>query len=388
MRRLLAVLLCLPLLATASSDLKDTAALTAACRGLPQQASQLRDNDQRQRFVICRDIAVLQHAGKVIYGDLKRLERLYNEHQYEALERIIRQELTYVLRELKTQSAVMQSLKLQAGEGVWVQPGRWAFDVDGNGQIEVWERHLLAIPKPGHQTPLLAAPSNDEAYYQAEHNLDARFQVDQSDVLWALAYHQFAQGVLELVLSYDIHWDAPFERILELKSPQGVVRAHQQVLAGLKTSDALRTSLLAETDDAAEWIPNPKQKQTVFPLPMDEQTFQTWKTLFDHVIPAWSGQTLLIATEKDDGLLAALAEFCPASQGIDIAAVFRKPVRYPFALEKQAAQQALSRQVCRAVDSKHPASQLFAFLTEYVTQQDKNPDVPSMAFLRHLYWVN
>ena len=47
-------------------------------------------------------------------------------------------------------------------------------------------------------------PSDDPQYYQEHFKLDACFQIDQSDVYWALAYHQFFEGFANLLLSFQL----------------------------------------------------------------------------------------------------------------------------------------------------------------------------------------
>jgi hypothetical protein len=86
--------------------------------------------------------------------------------------------------------------------------------------------------------------------------------------------HQFIEGLLTHVRAFDLdtqHWH------LNLARPALLGRAHTLMGQGLETSDRMRHAVLAETDDEQEWIANPQQRQSVFPLVLDAEDFQTWR---------------------------------------------------------------------------------------------------------------
>ena len=240
---------------------------------------------------------------------------------------------------------------------------------------------FFAIPKRGAQEFKFGMPSNDMAYYEEQYQLDASFRVDQSDVLWALSYHQFAEGLIELVLAHQINFSSAEKGFLELRDPLALLRAHQLIGAGIANSSALRRSLLAETDDKDEWIANPLQKNSVFPMELTQQSFDTWERFLNELAPLWAGKTLLVVDEKAGGLLGELAKQCPKDSGFNVASMFKKPARYPGA-------DGAMLKSCARVDDKHPASGLITMLNQAIEEEGKNPQTPELGFVRYLYWVN
>ena len=167
--------------------------------------------------------------------------------------------------------------------------------------------------------------------------------------------------------------------MVELRDPLALLRAHQLIGAGIANSSALRASLLTETDDQKEWIPNPQQKNTVFPLLLTQQSFDFWGRFLNEFALLWAGKTVLVVDEKAGGMLGDIAKQCPKGQGFDVAAMFNKPARYPLA------ENAMLK-ACKPVDSRRPASGLITLLGQVL--ENENPQSPEMSFVRYLYWVN
>ena len=378
MKRFLFSLLLWPCLSFAAPDLATTEGMATTCTTVPAEVRALKNNAERQAFAVCHDIALLQQIIRWVQEGKKEFNRGPDP---ETLRTELRKEFTYVRDQLKEVRTVLASLKLKPGEGLRLAPGEWQLDLDGDGTIATWERHFFAIPKRGVQPFSFNMPSNDPSYYHQHYHLDARFRIDRSDVLWALAYHQFAEGVMEMLLAHQVNIGAQPDENIELRDPAALLRAHQLIGAGIASSAALRRSLLAETDDKDEWIPNPRQKDTVFPMELDQQAYDTWGRVLSELSPLWAGKTLLVVENNAGGMLGVVAKLCPQGQGLNVATLFRKPARFPLAKDGM-------RSACVTVDSKHPASGLVTILNQAVERGRVNPQSPEWHFVRYLYWVN
>lgn len=378
MKRLLFFLLLWPCLGFAAPDLATKEGLVATCAALPADVQALKNNAERQAFAVCSDIALLQQIIRWFKEGMKEFNRGPNP---DTLRTELRKEFTYVRDQLKKVRTLLVSLKLKPGEGLMLAPGEWQLDLDGDGSIEIWERFFFAIPKRGVHPFNFNTPSNDPSYYQQQYQLDARFKIDQSDVLWALAYHQFAEGLMEMLLAHQLNISAKDGESIELRDPAALLRSHQLVGAGIASSRALRRSLLAETDDKDEWIPNPHQRNTVFPMELDQQAYDTWERFLFEFSPLWVGKTLLVVDQNASGMLGEVAKRCPPGRGLNVATLFLKPDRFPLAMDG-------TRSACVTVDSKHPASGLGTMLNQAVERGRADPQSPEWHFVRYLYWVN
>ena len=378
--RILCAFALLPSLAFATVPDLSAANFASTCATLPREARVLKNNAERQAFVICRDIETLQ--ALVRFGKASA-----NFSQDPGEQRIflkkLRAQLVDSRERLQTVRRVLQQMKLQPGEGLLIQPSQWQVDLDGDGKLDTWEKYAFAIPKRGHQPLRLQAPSNSPGYYSTRYNLEAKIRVDQSDILWTLAYHCFVEALLEIVLAY--HFESPRsgDDWIVLYEPEGMRRAHGLLVSGFKTSESMRRSVLAETDDEHEWISNPKQMQTVFPLPLDQQDFAIWGQLMSHIIPLFEGKTVLAAGGDAGGPLGMVAKLCPPQHGLSVPTFFRNPPERPLKLVEKLD---LSK-MCQPVGKKTPASGLFELLQAYARRADQS-ERGAMFFLRHLLWVN
>ncbi|QBE64942.1 hypothetical protein [Pseudoduganella lutea] len=118
-------------------------------------------------------------------------------------------------------------------------------------------------------------PSEDEDYYAREYNLDATVRIDQTDILWGLSYHYYVEALVEVLLSYQYQRDAGTrsDQVIRLAHPENMRRARDLIVTGLKTSEKMRLSAMAETDDDMEWLGNPRQAGSAFPVPLDDADF-------------------------------------------------------------------------------------------------------------------
>ena len=365
----------------APPDLTTTDGFECSCAALPLTAKDLKTNQERQAFVVCRDIALAKNV--ITFATNAQKTYLKEGASEELFSAVLRGQLSLMRDELRTVRQVLEQTKLKKDEGLVLAPAQWKTDLDGDGEIKTWESYFFAIPKRGRLGFQFRMPSDDLDYYANEYRMDAKIRVDQSDILWTLAYHYFAESLLEIVLSYHIVDTKMNRESIQLQHPDGMKRAAQLMIKGFKTSEAMRLAVLAETDDKDEWISNPKQKNSVFPMPLDAQDFQIWGTMLSHVIPLFEGKTLLVANKKSSGLLGAAAKFCPENQGLSIPLFFSHPPQYPMDLMEKLDLSSM----CKPIDKKHPASGLFTFIETYANNAESK-DNAAMNYLRNLLWVN
>jgi hypothetical protein len=387
MRTLAAAALLFSLSTTASAttsepDLASADGFAATCGALPREPSQLATIQQRQAFAICRDVTLVQdiatfaRTAEKTFGGAKKMSDA-------EVKQLLRTKLTYVRDELRTVRLVLEKLKLGKNDGVLIAPANWQLDLDGDAKIETWERYFFAIPKRGKRPFRVSMPNNTPSYYQDEYQLDASVRVDQSDILWSLSYHYFAEALLETILSYTLNSQDFKAHAIELVDPAGMKRANRLMVRGFQTSEAMRRTVLAEKDDDHEWIANPNQVNTVFPLPLDAEDFKVWGTALGFVIPLFEGKTLLQFDSNAGGLLGSASRICPNGKGLNVTHFYNQPPRYPL---EQLNMEYLSS-MCQQIDKAHPASGLFAFLQEYGRRAESQQGA-GMMFLRHLLWVN
>jgi hypothetical protein len=388
MRSIALALLSLSLCAPAGAaplppDLSTDAGFRATCAALPRAPAQLRNNQQRQAFAVCRDVELVRNVATFIEAG-----RLLMEKQDRAnnplVKQMLRSELTHVRDELRTVRQVLEKIRLGKGEGLLLAPASWQLDLNGDGELKPWERYFFAIPVRGKRPFRVGLPNNDPAYYETEFQLDAMVRVDQSDIAWALSYHYFAESLVETVLSYTVNTTEMGPRSIELVDPAGMKRANALMVRGFRTSELMRRSVLAETDDDHEWIGNPGQHSSVFPLALDQEDFKVWGEVLAYVIPLFEGKTLLAGDAKAGGMIGGLARTCPAGQGMNVTRFYDNPPRYPL---EQANAQSASALLCQPIDKAHPASGLVAYITEYARRAE-GQDGTAMLFLRQLVWVN
>jgi hypothetical protein len=145
-------------------------------------------------------------------------------------------------------------------------------------------------------------------------------------------------------------------------------------------SGKMRQEVLAETDDDEEWIGNPKQANSVFPVPLDAADFASWGMLIKEMSSVWQGRSLLPTTQGGRGMLALVAPFCPPGSGLNVARLYLDPPAagtvYSFRNTK------LPTNSCQRIDKAHPLSPL-----PQMAEQASKTDA-GMGFLRYLYWAN
>ena len=340
----------------------------------------LRRDDERVAFAICNAIDMVREAATRFREFQAQNQRADNAFLAE-----IRQRLERLVVRIRASRAALESVK---GDGPYfvIRPGDWRIDWDGDGKINDTEKYLLWVPKRGvdaFRSP--AAFGNEAAYHEAQF-VSPRIRLDRSDLLWAIAYANFFEGALNLLLSYEVNLEKGFE--VRLKDAARVTKvAYKNVLDGIKASAKLRETLLKETDDEDEWIPNPRQQKTSFPLLMDEQTFATWGELLGHMDKLFRGKTLLGGTPQSPEVrqVRDLSQgLCPPGEGIDVQSLFTKPVKSPLAEDG-------FKSRCRKPTAARPMTGLAKLMSESAQRNaGRTPEsfTGEWTILRHFYWVN
>ena len=341
----------------------------------------LRRDDERIAFAICNAIDMARETAARL--------REFQQRQQQAGDRSfideIRTRLERILVRIRASRAALEAVK---GNGPYfaIRPGEWRIDWDGDGKISDTEKYLLWVPKRGVDVFRSPATFGSEAAYQEAQFISPRIHLDRADLLWAIAYCSFAEGMLNLVLSYEVTMDQRFD--VRLKDPARVTRvAYKSILDGIKASAKLRETLLKETDDDDEWIPNPKQVKTSFPLLMDEQTFATWGELLGHMDKLFRGKTLLGGTPQSPEArrVRDLSQgICPPGEGIDVRSLFTQPIQSPLAENGL-------RSRCRKPTAARPMSGLAQLMSDSAQRNaGRTPEsfTGEWTILRHFYWVN
>ncbi|MDQ1923779.1 hypothetical protein [Massilia pseudoviolaceinigra] len=360
--------------AARAADFTTTDGYHAACREVAKGAVP-KDDDARIAAVICRDTALVR---QIVTWGTRGFERIHKDRtSNDAIVVEVTKEIDYVIAELGATRKLLAQIKLGKRKSLRLAPAQWELDLDSDGQVKLWEKYLFALPKRGHQEFRMSGPSNDQEYYDREYNLGAVIRVDQSDILWSLAYHHFIEGLLTNVRAFDLAKD---HNGVILARPALLKAAHQLIGNGFLVSGKMRQEVLAETDDDEEWIGNPKQANTVFPVPLDTADFASWNMMIKEMSALWQGRSLLPAAQGGNGMLAAMAPLCPEGTGLNVARVYLQPAAagtlYAFRHTK------LPTNHCQRIDKTHPVSPL----PEMAEQASKTNT--GMGFLRYLYWTN
>lgn len=358
-------------------DLATAAGFNTTCATLPPSASGLHSDDERIAWVVCRDVDLVRRIatwfskGSQAYGSGKASPAQIKAEVERAVD-LVRVDL----RRIRLQ---LERVDLKQRTSLRLAPGQWQVDLDSNGQIETWEANFFALPRRKGGEPQFAPPSNDAGHYTRHYDREAQISVDQTDVLWALSYHQFIEGMLTNLRAFDLD---PNTFAVTLARPALLRNAHILIGQGLATSERLRLAVLAETDDQHEWLGHPGQVSSVFPIPMEAADFAIWGQVLAQMQSLWRGHHLLPTTRNARGLLAELAPLCEPGEGLDLAHLYHQPPAAGTAVKVDALR-TLGQGACRKVDAGHPLSDLPAWL-----DRARSGQASGTQMLRYLYWVN
>lgn len=358
-------------------DLATTGGFNRTCATLPPSAAQLTNDDERIAWAVCHDVDLVRRIATWF----SQGSRAYNGGQASPaqLKAEVERKLDLVRDDLRRTRVQLERVDLKQRSSLRLAPGQWRVDLDGDGRIETWEANFFAIPRRQGGEPKLAMPSNDAEHYNRHYNQDAQIAVDQADVLWALSYHQFIEGLMANVRAFDIDVNT---FAVTLARPALLRNAHLLIGQGLATSERLRLSVLAETDDDHEWLGHPGQASSAFPIPLEAADFATWGQVLAQMQSLWQGRHLLPTTRNARGLLAELAPVCEPGEGLDLAKLYLQPP--PAGTQAKLGQlRAMGQGACRKVDAGHPVSDLPAWL-----ERSRSGQASGTQMLRYLYWVN
>lgn len=363
------------------ADFTTTAGFAKTCKAMPKTPEQLKTDDERVAFVICQDTAAVKQL--ITWGRLG-IERLDNSREegdslHQTIITEVTKEIDYIRGQLASSRGVLEKIELGKKKSLRLVPSKWQLDLDGDGKMATWEKYFFAIPKRGRHPFAFSAPSDDPAYYAKEYNLVAAIDVDQSDILWSLAYHQFIEGLLTHVRAFDL--DMARGISLVLSRPELLKNAHGLIGSGLQSSEKMRQSVMLETSNKGEWIGNPDQTASVFPIPLDGEDFATWGKVLETLDALWQGKTLLGTSDTRRGLLAGMIPACPEGQATNVAHIYQNPPAAGTVFTRETATQMFGA-ACQTIDDKYPLSEL-----EKVLTQSLKTDA-GMHFLRYLYWTN
>lgn len=339
-------------------------------------AAALRNDDERIAFVICHDIALVKQITTWVFSGMTKM--VARQHSEEEIVEAIRDEIDYVRARIGSNRRVLEKIRLGKRKSLRLVPAEWETDLNGDGEIKVWEKYFFAIPRRGRNSFGFSLPSNSLDYYIKEYKLDAAIQVDQSDVLWALAYHQLIEGLLVNLRAFEIDLKA---KELVLARPAMLGTAHGLMSDALLNSARMRRSVLAETGDDEEWIANPKQQSSAFPIVLSPQDFTTWGEILNELAALWQGRSML-SGPPGRGMLGELAQLCPKGMALNIAELYRNPpaAGTRFRMDAEAV---LDGGHCQLPSAARPVSRL-----PEMAERAQRSASGDMAFLRHLYWTN
>jgi hypothetical protein len=362
-------------------DFSSTTGMQTTCQRFSMKSAQPTSDDDKIATVVCDGVQLVTQVATWAHTRLAKVS-LNDKQEGNTLVKDIKAELSFVLQRLQTARTRLQTVRL-AQSTFAIEPGNWEIDLDGDGSITNFERYFFWIPQ--QDAPRATWSGTRTADYYNAHFVKPVIKIDQSDLLWAIAYCHFAEAALHLLLSYD--FDQQTFGLIVADKKRIRTEAYSHALAGLDYSQRLRQSLLQEHDDEMEWIPNSAQRNTVFPLPIDEQTFTTWGIILDYLVELFRGKALLGGEVRDAqaGVGRMFGEdVCPPNQGINIKTLFTQPFEHLASLEEL-------KQRCQSPTKALPLSGLYKTLSEVVARNsDRRQEGMSGEWmvLRHLYWVN
>lgn len=364
--------------AAPSIDFTSNAGLEGTCAAMAaSNPASLRRDDEKVAYAICTGVALAKEVA-TWWRQNEHGMNLQRGGQGEA--RVLLEKHLATIARVRS---VLEGVK-SPGPYFVIEPGKWEVDFDGDGHVSLGERHFFWTPRRGvpmRPMDVARSPAELDAMYASP-----VLRLDRSDILWATAYCNFVEAALHLVLAYDFGEDG-LERVALKDAERIRAHAHRRLAEGIRVSMRLRQSLLDERDDDREWIANPRQKNTAFPLVMDEQTFATWGRLLDELQRLVAGKSLLGGRVDAGGMRGATdltMGFCPPGQGIDVRGLFQKPLTRPLDTAELKAR-------CTSPSATMPMSGLAALAAESFKRnamRGPGEDSGEWQVLRHLYWVN
>lgn len=359
-------------------DFSSSESMLNTCSHILQaSADSLKDDDSKLAFSICDSIEMTKRVWNLIEGQ----RDWRGSSGPESLSKL-RGELSYLLGEIKKNRKMLQSVKLSS-PAMTIYPGNWSIDFNGDGEITPFERYFFWVPKRGVYLPRSPRGADIyETYYE-----NTKINIDESDINWAIAYCHIGEAVLNILLSYDQVFVNGHNNILLVDEKRMRNEAYPSALNAIKYSKKLRESLLNERDDSWEWIPNADQKNTVFPITMNKQLFETWGDILNHLEALLQGRTLwggqFYSSDTKD-LINLTFDLCSPREGINIKNLFENPIENfedPMAMKSR----------CLKPSKDLPMSSMYQTLSEvFLRNSTKGADgiFNELSIARYIYWIN
>jgi hypothetical protein len=196
----------------------------------------------------------------------------------------------------------------------------WEHDWNRDGTIDERDRRFFEIEVDAAGDPL---PDGDPRRRPT-------FRFDVGDADWARAMVAFQRAAVDLILAYrwnvldDMFKGHQTRFVIPLLDRDGVRRARELVLDGVRFADRSREAYLAETDDDREWVPNPRQKNHPVPLVVDDALYQTWAGVTGDVRRLVAGDEGVSLRELGALIDRKLGLLMPDAY-IDVGAMLRDP---------------------------------------------------------------
>lgn len=366
------ILVAAPAVAGGAPDFTSNQGLQKTCESFGKlPAQRLRDDAAKAAWVICREIDLVRRVAGFAHHRFAR-----NGMPSQSLDDTVKAVLGLLdemARELQTTRRVLETIRFTKST-LRIAPARWQIDLNGNGKLELWEQHFFAPPSRSAPPANGFSLSDDPGYYR-EQTHDAVISVDQGDVQWLLAYHNFLEGTLDYVLAYrlDLRAGTLDDMVTLVDRDRAARRSFLRIQAGWAASRATLRELKRETDDREEWIPNPRQRNSSFPLELSARHFAAWEAVLDEIDALLAGKTLL---EVPGGPPSAP---CQRGDGLDLRHLMMNPVVRPLAAGSL-------RASCRPIGKEHRASRLPAMAEE--ARAAFRSAGGDWAMARYLYWIN
>lgn len=321
------------------------------CLAMQKPASELISNQERQAYVVCQDVALAKNIimfAEQFAKDGKSANTLPPAGRINTL---LQGQLTFVRNELRTIRDVLGQIQLKKNQGLWLAPGTWRVDWNGDGTVDESEANFQAN-----------STAQQEQGQPAKKPANEKIRLQQSDILLWLASHELAEATVEILLAYQLNDTQWTRQTLELRDAAAMQRAGNLLTRALKTSQAVRRTTLLETGKAPVKKSKRKQKNTAFPLPLDAQAWEAWDAVVGHLIPLFEGKTVLVWEPKAGSSPSESFEWCPPGKGLLVSNFFQNPPRYPFALAESAERSKMLAVLCQPVGQGRAASGLFSWV--------------------------
>lgn len=356
--------------------------MRAACAGMPATAEELRDDPHRLAFAICKFLDSTKETFRFALSFTAEMQMQGQNMQPDELPKRLKRRGEILLSQIEVVKAALEGIKAK-GTIMTISPGAWEIDLDGDGDLTHGEKYFFWTIKRSVALPR-SRIERDDAYYR-NYFVKTTVNVDQADVHWALAYCNVAESVLNTLLAYDVNLSGAEGPSILLTDKERISKgAYENARSAIAHSRKLRDLVLKETDDTLEWVPGPKQKDSMFPLPTTESTYKTWGEILDELDSMINGKSLLGGeiTDSDGKVVMSLAPAQCKDGGISIRDAYKEPVKSldedePFK--------------CVKATRKRPVSRLASVISEaYKRAQSAGDELEGvdLGMLRYLYWIN